>query len=55
MQWQRFSPIDLKAIKVTVLIASGDHDFGWLEQSLEISRLIRTAQLAIAPGPATTC
>jgi pimeloyl-ACP methyl ester carboxylesterase len=50
MQWQGFSPDELKSITAPVLIASGDHDFGLLEQSVEISRLIPNAQLAIIPG-----
>lgn len=48
-EWQGFSHDLLKSIKAPVLIASGDHDFVPVEHSLEISRLIPNAQLAIVP------
>lgn len=51
MKWQGFSQDELRSIKAPVLIAAGDHDFDLLvEHSLEISRLIPNAQLAIIPG-----
>ncbi len=50
MAWQGFSTDELKAITVPVLFASGDHDFAPVEHSLEMSRLIPNAQLAIIPA-----
>jgi pimeloyl-ACP methyl ester carboxylesterase len=50
MEWQGFSRDELKSITVPVLIASGDHGFVPVEYSLEMSRLIPNAQLAVIPG-----
>jgi pimeloyl-ACP methyl ester carboxylesterase len=47
--WKGFSPDQLKAIKVPVLIAGGDHDLIPIERYLEWSRMIPNAQLAIFP------
>src|SRR5262249_12744921 len=49
MEWKGFSEDELKAIKVPVLIASGDHDFFPVEYYAKWSRLIPSAQLAIIP------
>lgn len=49
MEWQGFSHDELKSITAPILIASGDHDFGPVEHSLEMSRLILHAQLAVIP------
>ncbi len=50
MEWQGFSPEDLRSIKAPVLIATGDHDSFPVEHSLEASRLIPNAQLAVIPN-----
>jgi pimeloyl-ACP methyl ester carboxylesterase len=47
--WKGFTSEELKAIKVPVLIAAGDHDLIPVERCVEWSRLIPTAQLAIVP------
>lgn len=49
MEWQGFSRDELQSIKAPVLIASGDHDFIPVEHSLEWSRVIPNAQLAVIP------
>jgi pimeloyl-ACP methyl ester carboxylesterase len=49
MEWKGFSPDELNSIKAPVLVASGDHDYVPVERSLEWSRLIPNAQLAIIP------
>jgi len=49
MEWQGFSHDELQSIKAPILIASGDHDYAPVEHSLEMSRLIPNAQLAIIP------
>lgn len=50
MRFQGFSPDVLKAIASPVLIATGDHDTGLFEQSLDVFRQIPHAQLAVIPG-----
>ena len=51
MKWKGFSQDELRSIKAPVLIAAGDHDHDLaVEHSLEISRLIPNAHLAIIPG-----
>jgi pimeloyl-ACP methyl ester carboxylesterase len=49
--WNGFSHDELKSIKAPVLIAAGDHDFmsAPFEHYVEVSRLIRNAQLAVIP------
>jgi pimeloyl-ACP methyl ester carboxylesterase len=47
--WRGFSPDQLKAIKVPVLVVCGDHDLIPVERCAEWSRLIPTAQLAVIP------
>jgi pimeloyl-ACP methyl ester carboxylesterase len=47
MAWKGFSPDELKAIKVPILIAGGDHDLIPVEGFAEWSRMIPNAQLAI--------
>jgi pimeloyl-ACP methyl ester carboxylesterase len=47
--WKGFSPDQLKAIKVPVLNACGDHDLIPVERYAEWSRMIPNAQLAIIP------
>jgi pimeloyl-ACP methyl ester carboxylesterase len=49
MDWQGFSPDELKAIKAPVLIACGDHDLIPVERCAELSRMIPNAQLAVIP------
>src|SRR5579862_4955981 len=49
IEWKGFSPDQLKAIKVHVLIACGDHDLIPVERCAELSRLIPNAQLAVIP------
>ena len=49
MVWQGFLHDELKSIKAPILIATGDHDFTPVEHSLEMSRLIPSAQLAVIP------
>jgi pimeloyl-ACP methyl ester carboxylesterase len=50
MEWQGFSPDELKSIKAPILIATGDHDYGLsVEHSVEMFRLIPNAQLAVIP------
>lgn len=50
MEWKGFSRDELKSITAPVLIASSDHEFVPVEHSLEISRLIPNAQLAVIPN-----
>jgi pimeloyl-ACP methyl ester carboxylesterase len=47
--WKGFSPDQLKAIKVPVLIACGDHDLIPVERCAEWSRMIPNAQLVVIP------
>lgn len=48
--WRGFSPEQLKAIAVPVLIAGGDHDLLPLERFIEWARMIPKGQLAITPN-----
>jgi pimeloyl-ACP methyl ester carboxylesterase len=47
--WKGFLPEQLKAIKVPILIACGDHDLIPVERCAEWSRMIPNAQLAVIP------
>lgn len=47
--WKGFSPDQLKAIKVPVLIVCGDHDLIPVERCAEWSRAIPNAELAVIP------
>ena len=47
--WKGFSPDQLKAIRVPVLIVCGDHDLIPVERCAEWSRMIPNAQLAVTP------
>jgi pimeloyl-ACP methyl ester carboxylesterase len=49
MGWKGFSEDELKALKVPVLIACGDHDFSPVEYYAKWSRLIPNGQLAVIP------
>ena len=49
MEFAGFSPDELKAIKVPVLIACGDHDLIPVERCAELARMIPNAQLAVIP------
>ena len=49
IEWKGFSVDELKAIKVPVLIACGDHDLIPVERCVELSRTIPNAQLAVIP------
>jgi pimeloyl-ACP methyl ester carboxylesterase len=49
MDWKGFSEDELKAIKVPVLIACGDHDFFPVDYYAKWSRLIPNGQLAVIP------
>lgn len=49
IDWKGFSADELKAIKIPVLIACGDHDLIPVERCAELSRLIPNAQLAVIP------
>jgi len=47
--WKGFTPDQLKAIRVPVLIACGDHDLIPVERFAEWSRMIPGAELAVIP------
>jgi pimeloyl-ACP methyl ester carboxylesterase len=47
IDWQGFSPDELKSIRAPVLIACGDHDLIPVERCAELSRTIPNAQLAV--------
>jgi pimeloyl-ACP methyl ester carboxylesterase len=49
IDWKGFSTDELKAIKVPILIACGDHDLIPVERCAELSRMIPNAQLAVIP------
>jgi pimeloyl-ACP methyl ester carboxylesterase len=49
IEWKGFTPEELKAITVPILIACGDHDLIPVERCAELSRLIPHAQLAVIP------
>jgi pimeloyl-ACP methyl ester carboxylesterase len=49
IEWKGLTPDELKAIKVPVLIACGDHDLISVERCAELSRVIPNAQLAVVP------
>ena len=49
IDWKGLSIDELKAIRVPVLIACGDHDLVPIERCVELSRTIPTAQLAVLP------
>jgi pimeloyl-ACP methyl ester carboxylesterase len=50
IQWRGFTEQELASIKVPILIIQGEHDFVRLEHSVETSRLIPYAELAVIPS-----
>lgn len=49
-EWKGWTPAELRAVRVPVLLAIGDNDFVRIEHAAEMARLIPGAQLAVLPG-----